>query len=109
MLAKVKVQADRMLGFEIELLRGRIALGQGRVAEARSSLSKAESTHLGEEPRYYLGECLVVEKREPEAIQHFEEICRKYRKGGRAWRRAEKPWFKRAKQRVKELRQPKAS
>jgi hypothetical protein len=47
-----------------------------------------------EEPRYYLALSLKATGRKDEARQLLEDSVKKFRRGGRAWRRSERHWFR---------------
>jgi len=101
-LDQIKIQADRMLGLTVTLLRGRALVLAGRHAEAQAALREIVGTYIGEEPRYFLALSLQQSGSVPEARALWEEIRKRFRRAGRGWRRSEKRWFKLSSERLKE-------
>jgi hypothetical protein len=102
LLDRVKVKADRMLGDEVALLRGRALLGAGRLAEAEPCFRALEGRIVGEEPRCHLAAVLHATGRPAQAVEIWRDVLKRYRRSTPSWRRTEKRWFKVAKQRLQE-------
>ena len=103
-LDRVNVKGDRMLEIRVSLLRGRALVLAGRHAEAQSALRSLDGRHIGDEPRYFLALSLKQSGQVAEARALWEDIRKRFRRAGRAWRRTEKSWFKLAGERLKETR-----
>lgn len=101
-LDRVDTHRDRMLEDDVNLLRGRALVLTGHQPEAQSALHALNGRHIGEEARYYLALSLQKSGQPEEARQIWADITKKYRRATPMWRRAEKPWFKLAAQRLKE-------
>jgi hypothetical protein len=104
LLDQINVKADRMLALEVALLRARALLGCQRWPEAEGVLRSLQGQLIGEEPRYFLALALQGLGRPNEAIDLWRDILKRYRKGGPAWRRSEKRWFRLAQQRLEETK-----
>jgi len=102
LLAQADTKFNKTAKARIDLLQARVILGHRKFDAARQLLESLVPTSLGEEPRYYLGLCLLRMGRRDQARELLTDITRKYRKGGAIWRRAEKNWFKAAKQALAE-------
>jgi hypothetical protein len=105
LIARADAQRNRIAKARLDLLQARVLLGKTDFAAARALLESLLPAALGEEPRYHLGVCLQKLGHRDEARELLTDITRKYRKGGVIWRRAEKEWFKAAKQTLSELQQ----
>jgi hypothetical protein len=103
-LDAVDTHRDRMLDLRVAVLRGRAWVAAGKDAEAQPLLRSLLSRHPGEEPRYFLALSLQKTGHAEEAKAIFEDIRKKFRRAGRGWRRAERPWFDQASERLKEMR-----
>lgn len=101
-LDRIKIQADRMLGLTVTLLRGRALVAAGRHPEAQAALREIAATYIGEEPRYFLALSLQQSGSVAEARTLWEEIRKRFRRARRGWRRSEKRWFKLSSERLKE-------
>jgi hypothetical protein len=102
LLVQADAKHNRTAKARLDLLRARVLLGKGEATAARALLESLVPAALGEEPRYHLGRCLLKMGSRDEAHALFTDILHKYRKSGAIWRRAEKPWFKDAKQALAE-------
>jgi len=102
LLDQADAKHNRTAKARLDLLRARVLLGQNECTAARALLESLVPAALGEEPRYHLGRCLLKMGSRDEARTLFADILHKYRKSGAIWRRAEKPWFKAAKQALAE-------
>ncbi len=101
-LERVDTHRDRMLEDDVNLLRGRALVLTGRQPVAQAALHALNGRHIGEEARYFLALSLQKSGQPEEARQIWTDITKKYRRATPMWRRAEKPWFKLAAQRLKE-------
>ena len=59
---------------------------------------------LGDEPKYFLAVSLHASGAVTEARALWEEIRKRFRRAGRAWRRTEKRWFKLSTERLDETK-----
>ena len=109
LLAQADTKFNRTAKARIDLLQARVLLGHRKFDAARALLESLAAAALGEEPRYHLGICLLRMGRRDQARELLTDITRKYRKGGALWRRAEKNWFKAAKQALAESAQARAN
>jgi hypothetical protein len=103
-LDKVNVDRDKMLAADVALLRGRALVAVGNHADAQESLRTIADTYIGEEPRYFLAVSLAQTGQADEAREIWHDIRKRFRRASRAWRRAEKRWFKLADERLKEAK-----
>lgn len=103
-LDQVNVARDRMLAEDVALLRGRTLVLAGRHAEAQAALRSIADTYIGEEPRYFLAASLHASGADAAAREIWNDIRRRFRRAGRAWRRSEKRWFKLAGERLAETK-----
>ena len=101
-LDRVDTHRDRMLEDDVTLLRGRALVLTGRQPEAQAALRSLDGRHIGEEARYFLALSLQKSGQGEEARQIWDDITKKFRRATRNWRRAEKPWFKLAAQRLRD-------
>ncbi len=106
LLAQADTKFNKTAKVRIDLLQARVHLGHRRFDAARALLESLVPAALGEEPRYHLGICLLRMGHRDQARELLTDITRKYRKGGAIWRRAEKNWFKAAKQALAEIDAP---
>ena len=102
LLDRITVKADRMLADEVALLRGRALLGAGRFADAETYFRSLEGRFVGEEPCCHLAAVLQATGHSAQAVEIWRAILKRYRKATPSWRRSEKPWFRLAKQRLRE-------
>lgn len=103
LVARANTKNHKSARTRLDLLQGRILFGHQRYAEALAVFEPLLPAALGEEARYYFALChLGVGERE-KALELFTDITKKYRKGGAIWRRAEKDWFKAAKQKIRDI------
>ena len=109
LLAQADTKFNKTAKARIDLLQARVLLGHRKLDAARALLESLVPAALGEEPRYHLGICLLRMGRRDQARAILSDITRKYRKGGAIWRRAEKNWFKAAKQALAESAAARAS
>ncbi len=103
LLQRVEIRADRLLEQQKLLLEGRAYLGLGELARAEERFRYLEGRHVGDEPRYHLAMTLLANQRRDEAVSIWQEIVKRFRRAGPAWRRTEKQWYRLAKQRLQEL------
>lgn len=103
-LGRVKIEADRRLATQVTALRGRALVTVGRHAEAQQALRSVQGSFIGDEPQYYLGLSLQQTGAVAEAREIWNEIRKRYRRAGPAWRRTEKRWFKLAGERLDETK-----
>jgi hypothetical protein len=103
-LARINTKNDKMLELDVIVMRGRAFFATGQHREAQAQMEAVQSRYSGEEPRYYLALALKAAGRKDEARQLLEDIVKKFRRAGRAWRRSERPWFRLATARLKELK-----
>jgi hypothetical protein len=78
---------------EHALLRARLAIAEGRTAEAETLLKELISKKRSEGPRYYYAELLLQTGRRGEATALLKDILHQYRRGTVVWRHLEKHWF----------------
>lgn len=102
LLDKVKTQADRRLAVQVALLRGRALLGAGKPRDAEPHFRALDGSFIGDEPQCHLADVLHATGRRAEAVELWQAILKRYRRASPAWRRSERPWFRRAKQRLAE-------
>jgi hypothetical protein len=93
-LSHINTKNDRMLELEVTVMRGRALFATGQHQEAQAHMESVQARYSGEEPRYFLALSLLASGRQDEARQVFEDIVRKFRRAGRAWRRSERHWFR---------------
>lgn len=93
-LARVNTKHDKMLDLDVTVMRGRALFATGRHHEAHEHMEAVQTRYSGEEPRYFLALSLKAIGRKDEARQVLEDIVKKFRGAGRAWRRSEKHWFR---------------
>ena len=103
LLGQADTTANRIARQRIELLQGRVLLARGDAAAARVRFEALLPTALGEAPRFHLAQALLALGRRDEAVSLLTDITRKFRKGGKLWRQAEKEWFKAARKALGEL------
>jgi hypothetical protein len=103
LLDRVNVRADRMLAMQVTFLKGRALLGLERFEEAEQCFREIEGRYIGAAPHYYLACALQATDRTSEAVQIWRDMRVRFRKAGPAWRRTERPWYKLATERLKEL------
>lgn len=103
-LSRVNTRHDKMLDLDVTAMRGRALFALGRHAEAQEHLRAAAARYSGDEPRYHLALSLKATGHANEAREIFEDIVKKFRRASRAWRRAEKPWFRLAREELKKMR-----
>ena len=101
MLARVNTKNDKMLDLDVAVMRGRALFATGQHREAQAQMESVQTRYSGEEPRYFLALSLQASGRIDEARQLLEDIVRKFRRAGRAWRRAERHSFRLATARLK--------
>jgi len=104
MLGRVNTKNDKMLELDIAVMRGRALFATGQHREAQTQMEAVQTRYSGEEPRYFLALALKATGRKDEARQLLEDIVKKFRRAGRAWRRSERHWFRLATARLKELK-----
>jgi hypothetical protein len=93
-LSRINTKHDKMLDLDVTVMRGRALYAIGRHEEAQQHMEAVQTRYSGEEPRYFLALSLKARGRQEEARQLFEDIVKKFRRAGRAWRRSEKHWFR---------------
>lgn len=96
-LDKVDTTGNRMLGLELQVLRGDCLTAMERFQEAEEAYQSVVGRFIGEAAR--VGLALVFEKtgRNEEAVALWKDILKKFRKANPAWRRTERKWYKLAK------------
>src|SRR5687767_12848085 len=104
MLGRVNTKNDKMLDLDVAVMRGRALFATGQHREAQAQMESVQTRYSGEEPRYFLALALKATGRKEEARQLLEDIVKKFRRAGRAWRRSERHWFRLAAARLKELK-----
>lgn len=100
-LSGVNTKHDRMLETNVAVMRGRALFQLGRQEEAQAQLRAVETRSSSEEPRYFLALSLDSTGHKPEGRAMLEDIVKKFRRGGRAWRRSERHWFQLAREHLK--------
>ena len=103
-LARINTKNDKMLELDVTVMRGRALFATGQHREAQTHMESVQTRVSGEEPRYFLALALKAIGRKDEARAVLEDIVKKFRRGGRAWRRSERTWFRLATARLKELK-----
>jgi hypothetical protein len=93
-LSRINTKNDKMLDLEVTVMRGRALFATGQHQEAQLHMQSVQTRYSGEEPRYFLALSLKATGRKDEARQVLEDIVRKFRRAGRAWRRSERHWFR---------------
>jgi hypothetical protein len=93
-LSRVNIKNDKMLALDVTVMRGRALYATGRHKEAQEHMESVQTRYSGEEPRYFLALSLKASGRKDEARQLLEDIVKKFRRAGRAWRRSERHWFR---------------
>ena len=93
-LGKVDTTGNRMLGLELQVMRGDCLLAMEHYPEAETAYESIVQRYIGEAPR--AGMALIYEKtgRTEEATAVWKDILKKFRKASPAWRRTERKWFK---------------
>jgi hypothetical protein len=102
-LARINTKNDRMLDLDVAVMRGRGLYATGRYEEAVVQMRAVEGRYLGEEARYFLALALKATGKKEEARQVLEDIVKKFRRAGRAWRRTERHWFRLANAELKAM------
>lgn len=103
LLDRAEIKTDRILENEKLLLEGRALLATGIMAAAEERFRLLSGRYVGEEPRFHLATILLATDRREEAIAIWKDILKKFRRAGRSWRRAEKPWYRQARVKLQEL------
>ena len=103
LLAQADTTHNKSAKTRLDLLHARILLERQRYAEAGAALTPLVISSLGEAPRYYLALCHLGLGDRKRSLDLLADITKKYRNGGAIWRRAEKNWFKLAKQQIREI------
>jgi len=103
LLGRVNAKADRMLADEVALLRARALIGASRFGEAEPFLRSLDGRFVGEEPHCHLAAVLQATGRSAQAVEIWRDVLKRYRRSTPAWRRTEKPWFRVAQQRLREI------
>ena len=100
-LARVDTTGNRLLGLELQVLRGDCLAALGRYAEAEAAYEIVVGRFIGEAPR--AGLALVYEKtdRLEKAAGVWQEINKRFRKASPAWRRTERKWYKLSTEKLK--------
>ena len=100
-LQRVDITGNRMLGLELQLLKGDALSGMGRYAEAEAAYGSVAGSYIGEAP--HAGLAILYERtgRADDAARIWKEILAKYRRTSPAWRRSEKRWDLLASSRLK--------
>lgn len=103
-LSRINTKNDKMLALEVTVMRGRALFATGQHHEAQAHMESVHTRYSGEEPRYFLALALQATGRKDEARQLLEDIVKKFRRAGRAWRRSERHWFRLAAASLKEMK-----
>lgn len=86
---------------QFALLSARVAVGQGRHAEAERIYHELLAKKRSEAPRYYYAEYLMQIGKRDEAASILRDILYQYRRGTRVWRHLERRWYYAAKRLLK--------
>jgi hypothetical protein len=92
-LSRVDTTGNRILGLELQVMRGDCLVALERYADAEIAYESVIERFIGEAPR--AGMAVVYEKtgRTDQAVTLWKEILKKFRKAGPAWRRTERRWY----------------
>lgn len=97
LLGKVDTTGNRLLGLQLQVMRGDCLTALQQFPEAESAYESVVDRYIGEAPR--AGLAIVYERtgRLEQAVAIWKEILKKFRRAGPAWRRTELRWYKLAK------------
>ena len=97
LLEKVDTTGNRLLGLQLQLMRGDCLAALQQFPEAEAAFESVVDRYIGEAPR--AGLAIVYERtgRNEPAVAIWKEILKKFRRAGPAWRRTELRWYKLAK------------
>lgn len=99
-LSKVDTTGNRILGLELQVLRGDCLTAMERFEDAEVAYQSVAERFIGEAPRMGLSAIRERTGRHEEAIALWKEVLKKFRKASPAWRRTERKWYKLAKQKL---------